>query len=425
MFDPLNKDDFDYDDGDYDDGFDSKESTGRWSREEHHLFIRGLELYGKGWKKIANLIKTRTVVQIRTHAQKYFQKLSKARQNGNDDLFYRGTKRRGKSRLSRPVVVALPLLVFMSAEVALLSSQNLQAMAAIKVAALVADTEPAAPQLDAQSLGSRSTSSEASSEASQSPQLGLAEAAAGVMAMDSNAPNAYPGEESPMSDQTLTLDSPNVAPSVGAAKVGELEDACKVSSPTNFMPLLSSSRSSHECESSHDSESTAVQAFMADDEKTSGVKDITLLHTMNFNTLPLSGGEDITITRKASGRVPSISSSSGSGGDFPVRKIHKMRAEVAEGLRNFLSPHIEHSARDVTDWFRRGEGLQSLLESAAKLNWADDAGMIMDPSTVTNTCAGYLEPIPFETQASNMYFPETDMSSIFVGMPLDSPSWFT
>ena len=56
--------------------------TGRWTREEHQLFVKGLELYGKGWKKIACLIKTRTVVQIRTHAQKYFLKLSKARQNG-------------------------------------------------------------------------------------------------------------------------------------------------------------------------------------------------------------------------------------------------------------------------------------------------------------------------------------------------------
>ena len=41
-------------------------STGRWTREEHHLFVKGLEMYGKGWKKIASLIKTRTVVQIRT-----------------------------------------------------------------------------------------------------------------------------------------------------------------------------------------------------------------------------------------------------------------------------------------------------------------------------------------------------------------------
>ena len=56
---------------------------GRWTREEHHTFIKGLELYGKGWKKIASLIKTRTVVQIRTHAQKYFLKLTKARQSGD------------------------------------------------------------------------------------------------------------------------------------------------------------------------------------------------------------------------------------------------------------------------------------------------------------------------------------------------------
>jgi SHAQKYF class myb-like DNA-binding protein len=58
------------------------ENTGRWTSEEHNLFLQGLELHGKGWKKIAGLIKSRTVVQIRTHAQKYFQKLAKAKQNG-------------------------------------------------------------------------------------------------------------------------------------------------------------------------------------------------------------------------------------------------------------------------------------------------------------------------------------------------------
>ena len=57
--------------------------TGRWTREEHQLFIKGLELHGKGWKRIAEMIKTRTVVQIRTHAQKYFLKLSKTRQGNN------------------------------------------------------------------------------------------------------------------------------------------------------------------------------------------------------------------------------------------------------------------------------------------------------------------------------------------------------
>mmetsp|Transcript_21907 Transcript_21907/g.41062 ORF Transcript_21907/g.41062 Transcript_21907/m.41062 type:complete len:332 (+) Transcript_21907:662-1657(+) len=53
-------------------------NQGRWTREEHELFLKGLQAHGKEWKKIAELIKTRTVVQIRTHAQKYFQKLAKS-----------------------------------------------------------------------------------------------------------------------------------------------------------------------------------------------------------------------------------------------------------------------------------------------------------------------------------------------------------
>ncbi|CAN0524038.1 unnamed protein product, partial [Scytosiphon promiscuus] len=39
--------------------------TGRWTSEEHCLFLKGLDRYGKGWKQIATLIQTRTVVQIR------------------------------------------------------------------------------------------------------------------------------------------------------------------------------------------------------------------------------------------------------------------------------------------------------------------------------------------------------------------------
>jgi SHAQKYF class myb-like DNA-binding protein len=53
--------------------------------EEHALFLEGLRSHGKGWKQIAAMIQSRSVVQIRTHAQKYFQKLSKAQsQNGGN-----------------------------------------------------------------------------------------------------------------------------------------------------------------------------------------------------------------------------------------------------------------------------------------------------------------------------------------------------
>lgn len=53
------------------------ELTGRWTRKEHDLFLEALKKYGKEWKKVASSVGTRTVVQTRTHAQKYFQKLSK------------------------------------------------------------------------------------------------------------------------------------------------------------------------------------------------------------------------------------------------------------------------------------------------------------------------------------------------------------
>ena len=51
--------------------------TGRWTAEEHRLFLKGLEIHGKDSKQIAALIKTRNVTQVRTHSQKYFQKLAK------------------------------------------------------------------------------------------------------------------------------------------------------------------------------------------------------------------------------------------------------------------------------------------------------------------------------------------------------------
>ncbi len=53
------------------------ERKGRWSPLEHKLFVEGLLRYGRRWKQIATLVKTRSYPQIKGHAQKYFHKLAK------------------------------------------------------------------------------------------------------------------------------------------------------------------------------------------------------------------------------------------------------------------------------------------------------------------------------------------------------------
>ena len=41
------------------------------------MFLEGLKRFGKRWKHISEYIKTRSVVQIRSHAQKFFKRQAK------------------------------------------------------------------------------------------------------------------------------------------------------------------------------------------------------------------------------------------------------------------------------------------------------------------------------------------------------------
>jgi SHAQKYF class myb-like DNA-binding protein len=52
-------------------------STGRWNKLEHYVFVEGLRIFGKNWKKVESIIPTRSGTQIRSHAQKFFQRIEK------------------------------------------------------------------------------------------------------------------------------------------------------------------------------------------------------------------------------------------------------------------------------------------------------------------------------------------------------------
>ncbi|KAM7272192.1 hypothetical protein ACFE04_026855 [Oxalis oulophora] len=52
-----------------------------WTEPEHDKFLEALQLFDRDWKKIEAFVGSKTVIQIRSHAQKYFQKVQKSGAN--------------------------------------------------------------------------------------------------------------------------------------------------------------------------------------------------------------------------------------------------------------------------------------------------------------------------------------------------------
>ncbi|KAG6534325.1 uncharacterized protein LOC121985568 [Zingiber officinale] len=54
----------------------------RWTEEEDNKFLEALQLYGRAWRQIEEHIGSKTAVQIRSHAQKFFSKV--VRESGSN-----------------------------------------------------------------------------------------------------------------------------------------------------------------------------------------------------------------------------------------------------------------------------------------------------------------------------------------------------
>ncbi|XP_038877451.1 protein REVEILLE 6-like isoform X2 [Benincasa hispida] len=49
-----------------------------WTEPEHDKFLEAIQLFDRDWKKIEAFVGSKTVIQIRSHAQKYFLKVEKS-----------------------------------------------------------------------------------------------------------------------------------------------------------------------------------------------------------------------------------------------------------------------------------------------------------------------------------------------------------
>jgi SHAQKYF class myb-like DNA-binding protein len=113
----------------------SNESTGRWTAEEHREFLRGLQIHGREWKKVATLIPSRSSAQVRSHAQKYFVRLQKLQEedpNGElKSLGDEGTSTCSSSHVQHRVedvsIDNMPLSVRRQAERILAQPETVQA----------------------------------------------------------------------------------------------------------------------------------------------------------------------------------------------------------------------------------------------------------------------------------------------------------
>ena len=52
-----------------------RKAPSRWTEEEHEKFVRAVEKHGKNWRKVTEIVQSKTQRQVRDHSKRFACKL--------------------------------------------------------------------------------------------------------------------------------------------------------------------------------------------------------------------------------------------------------------------------------------------------------------------------------------------------------------
>ena len=62
-----------------------KKFNGRWNKKEKKIFLEGFLKFRNNWKKLNEVVRTRSIIQLRSHAQKFMMRIQKLIENMDNE----------------------------------------------------------------------------------------------------------------------------------------------------------------------------------------------------------------------------------------------------------------------------------------------------------------------------------------------------